>query len=206
MQSSLNQEWPSDIPPKEKMDKAEFEIIVRKSMQGDKEALALLCQVSVKDILFRTTYLLRSQMDAEDAAQEILIRVCKKIQDLKEPKAFNFWLSSIIINESNRYMAKHYKKQEPLDISDYTDVVVEDDDDFLPQEYVEKSEYRKIVMEIIDQLPGQQRKSILLYYYDGLTVSEAAKILGVSRSNISRSLMLARKKIGLMLEKKINRK
>jgi len=56
-------------------------------------------------------------------------------------------------------------------------------------------------MEIIDSLPGQQRKAVLLHYYDGLTLTESAKIMNVSQPRVSRCLKFAQEKIKKELAK-----
>lgn len=176
-------------------DSDEFALLVLKASQGNKDALAELCRSIVKGVLFRTTRVLGNQADAEDVTQEILIRVCSYINELREPNAFYVWLNKIIMNETNRYMMKNSRHGVLLNIEDYQDEFVEANEDFLPQEYTIRETDRKAVIEIIDDLPEQQRKAILLYYFDGLTLSEAAKVMDVSQPRVSRCIKFAQEKI-----------
>lgn len=57
-----------------------------------------------------------------------------------------------------------------------------------------------MIKEIIDALPERQREAIVLHYYSGLNVTEAAKVMDISHAGVSLYLKLARKKIKEELE------
>jgi len=177
------------------------EQLVEKAIHGDKEALISLCESISKNVYFRAHCKLQDHIDAEDATQEILIRVCTGITDLKNPKAFGKWLNTIIINETNRYFKKRSRHSKVLNIDDYREVLPEENEEFLPQEYIFKKEARSAVMEIISRLPERQMESIMLYYYEGLSVKEAAEVMGVSPQRASECLSLARDTIKNELHK-----
>ncbi|NLG04125.1 MAG: FliA/WhiG family RNA polymerase sigma factor [Clostridia bacterium] len=54
-----------------------------------------------------------------------------------------------------------------------------------PEEAIEKDELKKMLMEAMDLLTEKERKVILLYYYEELTLKEISQILEVSESRIS---------------------
>lgn len=54
-----------------------------------------------------------------------------------------------------------------------------------PEQAVDKKEVKRMLMEALDLLTEKERKVVLLYYYDELTLKEAACVLGVSESRIS---------------------
>jgi RNA polymerase sigma factor (sigma-70 family) len=168
---------------------------VQKAIQGNPEALGELCKTVTQGILLRVSALLRSHADAEDTAQEILLRMCSKITKLNEPKAFHAWLNRLITHETYRYMHKHYKRQNLLDVADYLDNIVEDNEDFLPQEYLMRQDSRNTIMSIVNKLPVQQRRAVYLYYYDELTMTQVAEIMGLSQQRVSRCLQMARQHI-----------
>lgn len=54
-----------------------------------------------------------------------------------------------------------------------------------PEEVVEKAEIRKLLAESLDSLTDKEKKVILLYYYEELTLKEISSVLEVSESRIS---------------------
>ena len=186
---------------KDGSDSIAFEQVVIRSKDGDPEALMELCRTIAKGVLFRTRRKVQNRMDAEDVAQEVLIRVCEKIHELREPKAFYGWLNKIIINEANRTIMKTYKQNDELDIQEHIDVRSEEDESCLPQEYILNGDRRKIVMDLIDELPEKQSEAVMLHYYDELSITETAEVMGVSIARASQCLSLAREKIKKEVEK-----
>ena len=69
-----------------------------------------------------------------------------------------------------------------------------------PEESVEKEELKKKLAESLDSLTEKERKVILLYYYEELTLKEISEVLEVSESRISqlhtRALQKMKEKLG----------
>lgn len=173
----------------------EQEILVRKAIDGCKDALEQLCENIAKSVLFRSEYMLGNGMDekdAEEVSQEVLLRVCEKIENLREPKAFMAWLNKIILNESNRYLKKKAGKFSLLSIEEHTESanneIADGDIDFIPEKYIENKELRDSLMNIILCLPKQQRQTIILHYFDELSVTEVAKVMNIKHSSVSNYL------------------
>ena len=181
---------------------ARIEELARKASLGDRGALLALCQNIAKDVLYRVLRLVSNRMDAEDIAQEVLIRVCESIQNLKESKAFAGWLGVIISNEVARFLANQSKRNAAVfDVDGNIETVREDKENFSPYESAVREENRKIVMGVVDRLPKRQLEAVILHYYKGMSVSEAASAMAVTVQGVSRYLMLARGRIKRELEK-----
>lgn len=54
-----------------------------------------------------------------------------------------------------------------------------------PDVIFEKEEIKKIITKIIEELPDKERKVLVLYYYEDLTLKEIGKILNVTESRVS---------------------
>ena len=178
-----------------------LEAVVERAVKGEKEALHLLCETIANDVLLRAIFVSGNNPDAEDIAQEALMRICRNIQKLQDPKAFRSWLSRIVINEARRHFRRNSRHGAVLSIDEYKESIAEERNEALPYENAEKQERIKSVMEVIRILPTKQREAVLLHYYDGLNVTEVAVIMGTSKANISQNLTLARKKLKNELEK-----
>jgi len=170
------------------------------AVHGGRTELVTLCEAITRDVFFRVMRYIPNNMDAEDVAQNILVRVCENISGLKKPAAFGNWLSAIIKNEINRFHGKRTIHGTAVNIDEYIatdahDTLVEDDVDFLPSEYVIREEERKVVMSLVDKLPERQLEAILLHYFEGLSITETAQQMEVTQPAVSRYLALAKKKV-----------
>ena len=179
----------------------EIEALVTRAIEGDKDALSLLCEKTARTVLFRTKFLVGNEMDAEDVAQEVMIRMCEGIKKLRSPKAFTTWLSGIISNESNRFHSKRIKNSEHLNIDDYIEEFQEGDEALIPHEYIEKTETHEIVLSALEKLPMRQRQAVMFHYYNELNITETAEAMGVAKQNVSKYLALAKEKLRADLSK-----
>ncbi|MCS7205210.1 MAG: RNA polymerase sigma factor WhiG [Leptospiraceae bacterium] len=56
---------------------------------------------------------------------------------------------------------------------------------FNPDNIIEKEEIRNVIVEAIKQLPDKEKKVIVLYYYEDLTLKEIGEVLEVTESRVS---------------------
>jgi len=54
-----------------------------------------------------------------------------------------------------------------------------------PDVIVERSEIKKIIIHAIQELPDKEKKVLILYYYEDLTLKEVGAVLGVTESRVS---------------------
>jgi len=178
------------------------EKLIRKASRGNRAALRELCEAIARHVTFRVMRKIKSPADVEDVAQEVLFRVCEGIRNLRDPRAFGGWLNTIINNETNRYFTQNKKHGVVISMDQYLDsIVLEDDNDFLAHDYVIKEEERKAVIAVIDTLPERQLEAVILYYYEGMSVTETARAMGVTKQVISIHLARAKEKIRNVLHK-----
>lgn len=190
---------------KRKTDKAVLERLVKQAKRGERDALKTLCVTISKSVLFRAMSRLHNRMDAEDVTQEVLIRVCKSIQKLKDPKTFGAWLNTIIVNEIRRYTAKKSKSASILSMEEYLGTLAKEDEDYLPEEYVMRKEDHKAIMKIVNELPERQWEAVMLYYYEGISITKIAMEMKVSKPTVINHLTRAREKIKEELSKQMEK-
>jgi len=191
------------------MTQLQLEAIVQKAALGNNDALIQLCTSITKSVIFRINRVLHNASDAEDVAQEVLLRVCKNIRSLKNPSHFRVWLNKITMNETYRHLEKNSKQGSlygggVLDIDDYHEVLDDVDEDFIPHDFAIRSDDCKRIMKIVQKLPQRQLQAVLLHYYDGLSVTETAIAMDVSKPTVSQYLSLAKEKIRNDLQKMIH--
>lgn len=89
------------------------------ALNGDKQALESLL-VSVQDMVYNLSLrMLGSPHDAEDAAQEILIKIMTSLSSFKKESAFSTWVYRIATNYLLNYKKSFFAKQPPLSFEFY---------------------------------------------------------------------------------------
>ena len=180
----------------QKISDEKFSEVIKKAAQSDREALVELCALVVKSVLFRISYFIDNRADAERIGQEVLLRMCSEITRFSSPKAFRLWLSSIIVNEINTHFAKISKSQPILEI----DSIANTQEDKTPQSCAEEEETPTTISSILKSLPLKQKMAILLHYYDDLSITEIAKIMGITKQSVLGYIHMTHKKLKQELE------
>ena len=94
--------------------------LVHKATEGDKKALETLV-ADVQDIVFNLSLrMLGTFVDAEDAAQDILLKMITHLSSFKGGSAFTTWVFSIAVNHLKNYK-KHMFAHYPLSFEYYGD-------------------------------------------------------------------------------------
>ena len=130
---------------------------------------------------------------AEDIVQEAFSKALTSIDD--ERDTFKYWLFKVSRNCYFDYLRKT-KRLTPIDDKQRSD------ERELVQGIIEKEEYVALY-DAISNLKENYREVVLLYYFDGLSVSEIGDITGQSTDNVKVLLFRARAKLKLLLEAKI---
>ena len=181
---------------------AMLEELAEKASQGNGIALYNLCDKLSGSIRYTTKYILGNEMDAEDVSQNVLLRVCENIHDLRDPKALRVWLGAMVIDESRRQITKNAKHSAILSIDDYLEGTVEYKNAPLHDWQAEEKHMRHAVTEIVGKLPIRQREAVMLHYYDELMIDDVADAMGVPQRRVSRYLSLAKKRLAAELKKR----
>jgi RNA polymerase sigma factor (sigma-70 family) len=119
--------------------------------------------------------------DVEDAVQESLLLVSRKLRDLRQLECFTSWLFRIVKRECNR-LKRGRKLLTGQDIPEC----------IMPIAYPEPVEWRQDVATALESLPAHYREAILLRDLEGLTIEEMARHLNLSREAVKSRLHRAR--------------
>ena len=172
--------------------------VIRRAQAGDSEALSQLYQSYYKRVYYLALKLLKNREDAEDVAQETFIAAFNSLSKLQNPAAFESWLFQITANRSRNQLRKNAHTvdlPEDEDGKTMLDDMPDPNEALIPESVAQDAEQKRLVMQIIDDLPQQQRECILLFYYSELTVKQIAHSLGCSEGTVKSRLNYARQKI-----------
>ena len=174
------------------MEKDDIKKLVLQAAQGNKAAFGALYEETGRTVYFSCLKLLGDPQLAEDITQETYLTALQKLGTLAQPKNFPAWVNRIGIN----LCKMHFRNNSAPE--DNSEEIIEEipDEGLIPEEYVSNDAKRKIIMDIIDTvLTEEQRQSVILYYFDMLTVPEIAEVMNCTTGTVTSRLSAARKKI-----------
>jgi len=187
------------------MTKEQAAKLVKEAQHGNRRAFEELIRAKQRQILFISFTKLGNMHDAEEVMQESMIDVFKSINSLKNPNSFDAWLNRIIISNCHKQRKKYDVLKRDVDTDDATLDIPEVAADFIPEEYAEQEELRREVYQVVMSLPEVRRDTILMYYYEDMSLKEIAEATGVAEataaSNISRARKMMKVKIGELSQK-----
>lgn len=129
---------------------------------------------------------LRSPADAEDAAQNAMLRLWQTDTQFQGEDHLKHWLVRVTVNECKR-IALHPWRKRSLPLDEAVGEPVFDDPD--------RGELFRAVMD----LPEAYRVPLYLYYYEGYSVSEVGELLGLKAATVETRLGRARAQLKTML-------
>ena len=135
--------------------------------------------------------------DAEEAAQEAMIKAFTRLGQLSEPEKFKSWLLTIAVNEARlKRRSAHGHMFEPLEGIDHEtdEPMPRNFADWRenPHEALERKEVREAVARALQELPEMYREIFILRDVQQLSIAECTEILGVSTEVIKVRLHRAR--------------
>ena len=138
--------------------------------------------------MFRTARaIVSTDEDAEDAVQSAICTAFTKLDALRDPAKFKSWILRIVVN--NCYdLCRKYRP-----ITDLSEV-----QDFLPADDPDPTE-RLSLWEAVLSLNPEMRSVVTLFYYDGFSIREISRILGISDVAVKTRLSRSRKQLRLLL-------
>ena len=172
--------------------------LVKLAQNGDATAQAQLYEETNKKAYYLALRLIQNPDDAMDVLQDSYIAAFRSLDNLQNPESFPAWLAQIVSNRCknllrtrNRFADIHFEDEE----RDYFSNIEDTDEAILPHEVLDKAEIRNLILQMIDELPDEQRECIMLYYFSGLTIEQIAETQGCSTGTVKSRLNYARRKL-----------
>jgi RNA polymerase sigma-70 factor (ECF subfamily) len=169
--------------------------LIRRSQAGDEEAFAALFHKH-KNLVYKTAYLMLGSADeAEDALQEVFLKVHKSLSTFQPSKgAFTTWLHRITVNHclnrrrKRRIFALSLDEISPTSLTSHSPS---------PESKLAEEE---AVQQALKRLSEKQRTVAILRYYWELSYAEIAQILDIPVGTVKSRLNLALKTLRKELE------
>jgi RNA polymerase sigma-70 factor (ECF subfamily) len=144
--------------------------LVELAQQGDQKAFAEIAHVITPRLLGISQRILRDYHRAEDATQQALILLWRKLPKLSDPEHFDAWAYRVVVNVCYAEARRHRPGSEGLHLLE-ADAVIDDG--------VLSIAERDMLDRAFVRLPTEQRAVLVLQYYLDLGLPEIAKLLDV---------------------------
>jgi len=168
--------------------------LVARARAGDMDAFEQLAGAHADRLFAVLLRLLGNRSEAEDVAQEDMLRAWRGIGRFHGRSLFFTWLYRIAINEANRSLEKSSRR--PMSVSNDAEVLqVPAGAQDGPSRRLEQTELRKALSKALADLPPDYRTAIVLRDVEGLSTQQAAEIAGVGEAAFKSRLHQARLRV-----------
>jgi RNA polymerase sigma-70 factor (ECF subfamily) len=171
--------------------------LIARVQRGQHELFYELVQPYERRVYAAALAILRNEADAEDAAQDAVLKALANIRQFRAEARFSTWLIQITVNESlmRRRRQKtravesidEHRDEEgeyrPRDFADWREI---------PSEALERKEVRQKLAEALGSLDRKYREVFMLRDMEQLNIQETAETLGISIASVKTRLLRAR--------------
>ena len=171
--------------------------MVRRVRDGDSDLFYELVRPYERRVYSAAFAILRNSADAEDAAQEAMLKAFRHIKQFREEARFSTWLIQIAVNEARmRRRKNHPDVMEPIadrpneagnyvprDFADWREI---------PSETLERKEIREKLTQALASLGEIYREVFVLRDMQHLSIEETAEALKISTASVKTRLLRAR--------------
>jgi RNA polymerase sigma-70 factor, ECF subfamily len=172
--------------------------LITRVQDGDADAFYELVRPYERAVFLAALSILKNDADAEEVAQEAVLKAFKALPRFRREAKFSTWLIQICINEAKMKLRKDrrhlYDSIEQQHQNDEGDYMPKDFADWrdIPSEALEQKELRRALVRALDSLPEKYRAVLILRDVQHLGITDTAQILGLSEANVKTRLCRAR--------------
>jgi RNA polymerase sigma-70 factor (ECF subfamily) len=168
--------------------------------RGDRAAFEQLMRQYERLVLVTALRLLGSMEDAQDASQEVFLKLYRNLGKVEAGAALPAWLYRVTVN-----VCHDLRRRRPalLPVEDAGDVPAPRAD---PHVETVEAERRHAVVLSLRMLPEKERAALVLRDLEGLSTGDVARVLGSSEATVRSQISHARVKVKGFLERYFRRR
>ena len=175
--------------------------LVLSAKNGDQQAITALYNLSYKPAYAVAVKMTGNEDDAFDVLQDAYIKAFSSLDQLTDPSGFIPWFNKITANKCKNFLRG---KKNVVLFSDMTydsgedSIELEFEDEnlaFQPEEHADYSDTKRLVAEMLDNLPADQKMVLLMYYVQEMSIKEIAEALDISENTVKSRMNYGKKKM-----------
>ena len=164
------------------MNLADRELSAR-AARGDLSAFSRLVH-GYSDLVYRVASRILGPDDAQDASQEVWIRVWRNIKNFEGQSAFSTWLYRITVNTCLNARRKDSRRQQRETRDDFLYLPEPPGGDNDPEAATLGRERMSEVLEALQDVRSEHRAALVLRHLEGLGYAEIAEIMDVPEGTV----------------------
>jgi RNA polymerase sigma-70 factor, ECF subfamily len=171
--------------------------LIARICKGEPSLFATLVKPYERRIYATALALLRNDADAQDVAQEAILKAFANLRQFRGESKFSTWLIQITVNETRMRQRKQradlfepiaeLQDEEgaytPRDFADWREI---------PSEALERSEIRALLAKALASLAQKYREVFILRDVEQISIEETAEVLNISIASVKTRLLRAR--------------
>ncbi len=161
---------------------------IKAALDGDESARAWLLQQHSRPVYRFCLRMLGNQEDAQDAAQDTMVKVMRNLHRYRSDWRFSTWVFGIARNTC----IDEHRRRKRRRASSEVEVV---DKGPSPLEITEHGKKAERLRAALDQLPPLYREVLLLYHFEQLKYREIADLLDLPMGTVMNRIFRARKRL-----------
>src|SRR4051794_9860522 len=166
--------------------------LVERARGGDHDAFTVLIDLTIARLDAAARLILRDRELARDAVQEALIRAWRDLPGLRDPDRFDAWLHRLTVNACLDLVRRRRRRPIEVELNPIFDVAADETTDLALRDELDRA---------MAQLEPEHRAVIVLRYFVGLPLPEAASSLGIplgtAKSRLHRAIAALRRTVDL---------
>ena len=185
------------------MDTTELVIYAQK---GNQQAITALYNLSYKPAYAVAFKMTGNEDDAFDVLQDAYIKAFNSLDQLTDPSGFIPWFNKITANKCRDFLRSKknvimFSDMEYDNGEDSFELEFEDESTaFQPEERADYSDTKRLVAEMLDNLPADQKMVLLMYYVQEMSIKEIAEALEISENTVKSRMNYGKKKMRAQAE------
>jgi len=171
--------------------------LIARICKGESSLFARLVKPYERRVYVTALALLRNDADAQDVAQEAILKAFANLRQFRGESKFSTWLIQITVNEARmRQRKQHAELFEPIagvpdeeggytprDFADWREI---------PSEALERGEIRALLAKALASLAQKYREVFILRDLQQISIEETAEVLNISIASVKTRLLRAR--------------
>lgn len=170
--------------------------LVERILAGDERAFATLYRAHVDRVFGLLTRLLGPISEREDLVQQVFVDVYRALPGFRGEAAFSTFLYRIATRAAYDHLSRRQRWRTAAELDESCDELAADEPS--PAERAQKRRELERAFELLARLKPKKRIAFVLVVVEGMSLREAAEVVGATPDAVKQRVLHARREIEQM--------